>query len=141
MNKEREKHLEADEPLSLADGAPGTVEIAGAPMRLTAAMDYRIVNVVDDALDGSLDDWDASALMVYCALHATKKQVAELWKKARDPMKLYDKLQLWQAQMPADKLTQAIEELMEYNGDLDKEQDIEDDGGEQNSGKKKTTPQ
>jgi len=135
MDKRELANIQADTPLQITDGAPNVININGAECRIPATMDYRIVNKVAEVCE--IDDFDQSALLMYCCLHAKPKQIKELWKQARNPNKLVDKLVMWQASQNAETLTSGINELMELLGE-----DEPDNNEMQNDdGKKKTTAQ
>lgn len=134
MDRETAKTVKADNPLSITDGAPHTVEVCGMPCRLPAAMDYRIAARIEEACE--IDEVDQAVCLLYCCLHADKKQIGKLWAAARDPKKLWNAIGVWQAGVPVDALSNAINELM---GMVDDGEDgAEGDEDEPETGKKKT---
>lgn len=133
-----EKQVKADEPLSIADGAPRAVTLeCGAKARLFSAMDYRIIERIHNDVKG-VDEIDEGMCLLYCACHTTPKQIGKLWKLARNPKKLYDTVIQWTARTDVTTLTDAIEELGELSSPEYEEDNGESDGA---GGKKKTTSQ
>lgn len=135
MDKSKARSIKPDNPLSITDGAPKTIEVCGQKARIPAAMDYRIEARIEEAC--KVDEVDQAVIMLYTCLHATKSQIAKLWKAARDPKKLWDDIGVWQAGVPVDALSDAINELMSYQDELTDEGDDEPE----NPGKKKTGAQ
>jgi len=133
MNK-NVKNIKPDSPLSITDGAPRIIKVCGQDARIPAAMDYRIMAKVAEQVP-DVDETDQAVIMLYCCLHATKPQIGNLWRLARDPTKLMKAVEVWQAKVPADNLADAINELMSYSAELD---DEDGDDEEASPGKKKT---
>lgn len=126
---------EGDTPLSVADGAPDVIEIAGAKARIPAQMDLRIASVIDDACELSETDW--SLVILYCALHTTKKSILQLWTKARkNPKSLYEEILYWEAKIPAAKMSGAMEDIQSYLIELSDEQELDAEDSGDNSKKK-----
>lgn len=138
-NREMQK-LTPDNPLSITDGAPRVIDIAGQPARIPAGMDYRILARIAEV--EKLDAEDQTFILLYCAFHATPKQIAALWKDARSPKKLYEKITLWTARVPVELLSTALEEIAAFDNELAEEGALDADDGELaggNPGKKKTS--
>ena len=120
--------------LSITDGAPRTIELAcGGRARIPSAMDYRIVAATREAVP-EFDDIDGGVMLLYCALHATDKEIRKLWRDARSPRKLYESVQVWMAGVSADELASGLEEIQAYDDELSELAGDDDEGGD---GKKK----
>lgn len=131
------KQIKADNPVSITDGAPRTVNVNGAECRIPSAMDYRIVARCQDA--GVLDDeFDQACLMLYCALHTSRKQIGQLWELARKPKALAEKLLIWQASQTATNLAETVNALMEYDQELGAEASFDSGEHGESDAKKKT---
>lgn len=132
---------EADTPLSIADSAPATVEIAGAEARIPSQGDLQIAAKIDDHLDISDDNF--AVVILYCCLHTDKKSIGRLWQKAwKDPEKLYkDDIVTWMFSIPQTTLQKGLEGISEHLGALNEEQELDADDSEDGDGKKKTQEQ
>jgi hypothetical protein len=137
MTPEEARKLKPDTPLSLTDGAPRVVTLnCGVTVRIPAAMDFRIVANVADAMGDGMDAVDNSVLMLYCAMHTTRADIRRLWEAARKPKALYDAVMLWMAAMDAAPLIAAMNELSAFSREL--EADSDGDDTDEDTGKKKT---
>lgn len=134
--------VEADNPLSISDGAPRTIElIPGVNARMPSAMDYRVLAALDAHVGGKgLDDWDTMVSLLYCILHTTRAELSKLWHAAREPGKLSETIALWQAKLSPAVLTQATDAIRKMDESLQAEIELDDDARNlpSNDGKKKT---
>lgn len=138
MTPEEARKLKPDTPLSLTDGAPRVVTLeCGVTVRIPAAMDFRIVANVAEAMGDGMDAVDSSVLMLYCAMHTTRADIRRLWEAARKPKALYDAVMVWMAAMDAAPLIAAMNELSAFSRELDADAG-DDDEGDEDTGKKKT---
>ena len=141
MNIEQARKLKAETHLSITDGAPPVVELeCGVSVRIPAAMDYRILAAVEAACGDDIDNIDVSVIMLYCALHITRRDIGKLWKAARQPKRLYDDVMLWLAGQEASTVIEAANEIAGFQAEL---AELQDDGGSDyeggDSGAKKKT--
>ncbi len=132
---------EGDKPLSVADSAPETVEIAGAKARIPSQADLRIAALIDEKLDLSEDHY--AAVILYCCLHTNKKAISQLWQKAwKDSKKLYeDDIVYWMFKTPQKSFQRGLEGIMEHLQELSDEQELDADESGEDDGKKKTSQQ
>lgn len=97
------------DPPSLTDAAPpGAFTLAGRPARVFAAADYRILQIVHATatVDDPVSDSEAAQIMLYCAIHASRDDVRKLWREARDPSGLRERVFAWAASVPASEYAQ-----------------------------------
>jgi len=129
-----------DKPLSVAEGAPETIEVAGAKCRIPGNMDIRIANLCDDKCQ--IDEEDYPVIVLYCCLHTTKKDILKLWQQARkSPEKLWESIIYWQAKVPVAKMTQGLQEITDHLNELHEEQELDADEDSGDASKKKTGSQ
>lgn len=123
---------EAD-PVSVTDIAPdGAEQLGRSDASPFNAAVVTILRRVCDAVEGAQDD--ADVLTVYLMLHGTKAKRRDLWRRARDPHRLYADFTDWLFETPAAELVTMLDDLAPQQSELDEVAAIEtgaDEDGEE----------
>ncbi len=95
---------------SLTDIMPrGAARLAGKPASPVNAASMRFLQAIQHALGDDLPDEDAAFFVLYCRVcGGTPEGRADLWRRGREPLKLWDAYLEWMCATGADEFAEMV---------------------------------